>query len=115
MSAPVTGADVVDLGSLDQVPVGEGRLFDLRGRLVAVFRGRDGGVAVTGAACPHRGGPLADGIVGGGLVVCPLHQRSYELATGACLQGGDPVAVHDAVVDERGHVLVHVIPGPAGT
>jgi nitrite reductase (NADH) small subunit len=104
MSAEVDGGPTVDLGPIDQVPVGEGRVFDVAGRAVAVFRLRSGAVAATSAVCPHRGGPLADGIVGGEVVICPLHQRKYDLETGACLSGDDAVAVYGAHVDAEGHV-----------
>ena len=39
---------------------------------------------VTDGACPHNGGPLAEGLVRGGVVTCPWHWYSYELATGRC-------------------------------
>ena len=45
--------------------------------------------------CPHRGGPLSDGIVAERCVTCPLHGRRFDLRTGAPLSGGDGVAVHE--------------------
>jgi nitrite reductase (NADH) small subunit len=72
------------IGVIDLVPLGEGRAFDVDGERIAVFRTRNGEVFATQAECPHRGGPLADGIVGGSTVVCPLHARKFELSTGAC-------------------------------
>lgn len=93
-----------DLGPLSQVPLGEGRLFDVAGRRVAVFHLRSGGVAATSAICPHRNGPLADGIVGGGVLVCPLHQRKYDLETGACLSAEGEIEVYQAHVDDEGRI-----------
>ncbi len=49
----------------DRIPLGEARVFRVDGREVAVFRCRSGEVFATSAECPHRGGPLADGLVGG--------------------------------------------------
>jgi nitrite reductase/ring-hydroxylating ferredoxin subunit len=43
---------------------------------------RGGQVYATEPWCPHRGGPLADGIVASGKVVCPLHGYMFELETG---------------------------------
>lgn len=101
----------VDLGPRDRVPTGEGRTFAVAGRRVAVFHLRSGEVAATAAACPHRGGPLADGIVAAGRVVCPLHQRTYDLATGACLNGDDgDVEVFAAGVDGAGHIRLSATP-----
>ncbi len=66
------------LGPLDHIPPGEGRAFDGDGEQVAVFRLKDGGVRALGAACPHRGGPLADGQIDARVVVsrCPSARSS---------------------------------------
>jgi nitrite reductase (NADH) small subunit len=79
-----TGSVTTDynLGSLERIPPGEGRVFKVRDTDVAIFRTRAGQVFATQAACPHRGGPLADGLVGAGKVICPLHSYVFELATG---------------------------------
>ena len=61
------------IGRLAEIPPGEGRTYEVAGRRVAVFRTRAGQVFATQAECPHRNGPLADGLVGGSTVVCPLH------------------------------------------
>jgi nitrite reductase (NADH) small subunit len=71
------------IGHLSQIPPGEGRTFDLNGLKIAVFRTRGGRVFATQAHCPHRGGPLADGLTDETSVVCPLHDRVYDLRTGA--------------------------------
>ncbi len=87
------------LGPIDLVPLGEGRNFDLGDERVAVFRTRDGQVFATQSACPHAGGPLADGILGGTTVVCPLHSRKFELSTGACRDGDcRPLATYPIVI-----------------
>jgi nitrite reductase (NADH) small subunit len=54
------------------------------GRRYAVFD-VDGELEVTDAACPHNGGPLASGVVREGVVTCPWHWYSFELASGRCL------------------------------
>jgi nitrite reductase (NADH) small subunit len=78
------------LGPVDRVPPGEGKAFDIGDRRVAVFRTRGGELYATQAACPHKGGPLADGIVGGGTVICPLHAYKYDLKSGQPLGNGCP-------------------------
>lgn len=72
------------LCAVDDVPPGEGRVTSAPGEPVAVFRAEAGWFA-TQAACPHLGGPLADGIVAARTVICPLHERRFDLATGAPL------------------------------
>jgi nitrite reductase/ring-hydroxylating ferredoxin subunit len=48
---------------------------------IAVFN-VDGELCAVDGACPHRGGPLADGIVRNGVVTCPLHWFRFDLRTG---------------------------------
>jgi nitrite reductase (NADH) small subunit len=84
---------------VDDVPPGEGRALTIGGRRVAIFRSAAGWYALD-AVCPHRGGPLADGIVCDRAVICPLHERRYDLATGAPLGAHAGVAAH--VVEVRG-------------
>lgn len=84
---------------VDDVPLGEGRAMTLDGSRIAIFRSAGGWYALD-AVCPHRGGPLEDGIVCDRAVICPLHDRRFDLATGAPLGTGDGVAAH--AVEVRG-------------
>ena len=76
----------VPLCTLDDIAVGLGRSFDVGGTAVAVFRGREGQVFAVEGKCPHKGGPLADGMLIGEQVVCPLHAYRYHGTSGACDQ-----------------------------
>lgn len=80
----MNNAQIYNLGPLSQIPPGEGRVFQVAGQRVAVFHDRSGGVFASEPDCPHAGGPLADGLVGNGRVVCPLHERVFDLSSGAC-------------------------------
>jgi nitrite reductase (NADH) small subunit len=80
------GSVAFDLGSIDRIPPGEGQTFLVDGREIAVFRSRDDEVWATQARCPHRAGMLADGIVGDGQVICPLHSYKFDLASGAAVR-----------------------------
>lgn len=73
----------VELGDLEEIPVGEGRTYAVDGVQVAVFRLRDGTLRAIDALCPHRGGPLADGLIDERVVVCPLHGHTFDMCTGA--------------------------------
>jgi nitrite reductase (NADH) small subunit len=91
LQQPFTHAVVVEsdmsavtynLGPVALIPFGEGRMFEVGDTTIAVFRVRGGQVYATEPWCPHRGGPLADGIVASGKVVCPLHGYMFELESG---------------------------------
>ncbi|WP_346623421.1 Rieske (2Fe-2S) protein [Blastococcus montanus] len=100
-----TTAHVV--GSVAEVPPGEGRTFVVGGEQVAVFRLRDGSLHATQAACPHAGGPLADGQTDVDVLVCPLHQYAYRWADGASTSGAAPIRVYP-VREEDGALVVEV-------
>lgn len=72
----------VNLGPVYRIPPGEGRVFRVDGFDVAVFRTRSGTLHATQAWCTHLGGPLADGVIGNGKVICPLHGYKFSLRTG---------------------------------
>jgi nitrite reductase (NADH) small subunit len=95
--------------SVDDVPLGEGRAVTLGDRRIALFRTPNGWYALD-AVCPHRGGPLADGIVSDRAVICPLHERRFDLATGAPLSSKDDhVTAHS--VEVRGDRVYVAISG----
>jgi nitrite reductase (NADH) small subunit len=65
----------------ENIPLREGRAVKLGHEEIAIFNLGEKFLAV-GNRCPHRGGPLADGIVSGDSVVCPLHTWKVCLASG---------------------------------
>ena len=112
---PLERTERYDLGSIDRIPPGEGQTFLVAGREIAVFRTRGTDhVHATQARCPHKAGLLADGIVGDGKVICPLHSYKFDLATGTPL--GNPCqslkTYHTEVSAER-HVFLWLSP-PTG-
>jgi nitrite reductase (NADH) small subunit len=98
----------VSLGRVDEIPVGEGRAFAVDSRQIAVFRLRDGSLRALDAVCPHRGGPLSDGIADGRVVICPLHNYTYDLATGEeVANAGTAVRAYPVHVDDAGLICIN--------
>ncbi len=99
----------IALGPVEQIPEGEGRNFVVDNETIAVFRTRDGAVYATQPYCPHRHGPLADGLVGCSHIVCPLHDRTFDLASG---QGLGPdclkLKTYPVSVNEAREIVLHV-------
>jgi len=108
MRTDLTGHTEYCLGPLSQIPLGEGRTFQISDQRVAVFRARSGGVYATQAFCPHRGGPLADGLLGGTTVVCPLHAWQFDLITGVPVVGTCGVATYTTRLTETGEIMLTV-------
>jgi nitrite reductase (NADH) small subunit len=77
----------MNIGPLDRIPVqGARRLcFGYQGRPIAVFRTGNSGVFALIDECPHRRGPLSEGIISGTTVTCPLHNWVVDLTDGEAL------------------------------
>jgi nitrite reductase (NADH) small subunit len=71
-----------DIGAADDVPPLGARVVTAGERRIAVFRTAADAFFALDDRCPHKGGPLAQGIVHGARVTCPLHNFVIELATG---------------------------------
>lgn len=98
---------VYNLGPVTRIPVGEGRVFEVGSIAVAVFRERGHGVRATQALCPHGAGPLADGLVGAGQLICPLHGFMFELVSGKPIGNTCPALKTYVIrVDEAGDILL---------
>ena len=78
----------VDVGSAADVPLRGARTIATGHGNIAVFKAADGTLFALWDRCPHRGGPLSQGIVHGHAVTCPLHNWVISLATGTA-QGAD--------------------------
>ncbi|WP_375691352.1 nitrite reductase small subunit NirD [Pseudooceanicola sp. LIPI14-2-Ac024] len=91
----------IDIGALDDVPLRGARLVKTRVGCIGLFRTGEAEVFAVSNTCPHKGGPLNEGIVHGRRVTCPLHNMVFDLETGEA-QGADegriatyPVRVED--------------------
>ena len=97
-----------DVGALADIPARGARRIDHPGGAIAVFRSGDDRIFALRDRCPHKQGPLSQGIVHGHSVVCPLHGRVVDLATGEFTgpdagQGCTPVI---PVRVEQGRLLI---------
>ena len=77
--------DWIDVGAVTDVPLRGARRIPTPQGVVAIFRTGDGALYALKDACPHKGGPLSQGIVHGRAVACPLHNWSIDLATGEAM------------------------------
>jgi len=71
-----------DVGAVTDIPLRGARRVPTKDGDIAVFRTGDGQVFALRDACPHKGGPLSQGIVHGHAVTCPLHSWVIDLASG---------------------------------
>ena len=78
----------IDIGSLDDIPPQGARVVKTPLGCLAVFRTADNQVFALEDRCPHKAGPLSQGIVHDRFVTCPLHNWVISLETGQA-QGAD--------------------------
>ena len=81
-------SDWIDVGHIDDIPLRGSRLVKTPIGCVALFRTDVAEVFATSNTCPHKGGPLSEGIVHDRRVTCPLHNWVFSLETGQA-QGAD--------------------------
>ena len=99
-------ADWIDVGALVDIPPRGARVVKTGEGCVAVFRTAADEVFALDNSCPHKQGPLSEGIVHGAAVTCPLHNWVISLETGMA-QGSDEgqVATYEARVED-GRILI---------
>lgn len=78
----------LDIGALEDIPHRGARVVKTARGDIAIFRTADDKVFALDDRCPHKGGPLSQGIVQGHGVTCPLHNWVISLETGEA-QGAD--------------------------
>lgn len=71
-----------EIAKVDDIPRLGARVVRLADRTMALFRLANDQFRLTDNTCPHKGGPLAEGIVAGEFVFCPLHDWKVCLADG---------------------------------
>ena len=99
-------SDWIDIGDLHAVPARGARCVNTPSGKIAIFRTQDNQVFAMDNRCPHKGGPLAEGIVHGASVTCPLHNWVFDLATGEA-QGADEGKVRTYPVQVvNGRILI---------
>ena len=74
-----------DVGALADIPLRGARRVKTAKGCIAIFRTGEAEVFATSNTCAHKQGPLAEGIVHGRKVTCPLHSWTYSLETGEAL------------------------------
>ena len=96
--------DWLEVGSIDEIPKLGARVIVTQVGNIAVFRNAKDEIFALKDECPHKGGPLSQGIVHGKSVTCPLHNWVLGLEDGQA-QGPDegcattfPVKLHDNVI-----------------
>jgi nitrite reductase (NADH) small subunit len=87
----------IEIGPLEDIPARGARIIRRASGDIAIFRTSDDEVYALDDSCPHKGGPLSQGIIHDCRVTCPLHNWVLELKTG------------EAVAPDEGRVRTHEV------
>lgn len=89
----------IDIGHIDDIPLRGARKIKTALGCVALFRTGTDEVYAASDTCPHKGGPLSEGIVHGQSVTCPLHNWVFDLNTGQAQGEDGQIATYPVRVD----------------
>ena len=101
--------DWIEIGMLDDIPRQGARVVRRVGGDIAVFRTLDDQIFALRDKCPHKGGPLSQGIVHGNKVACPLHDWKISLDTGMAVAPDAGCAARFPVRLEGGKIYLSLI------
>ena len=98
----------IEIGALDDIPRLGARVVRCGGADIAVFRTEDDRVFALVDRCPHKGGPLSQGLVHGCRVTCPLHNFVIELESGKAVAPDEGATRTIPVKLEAGRIFLQL-------
>ena len=112
MNAMVIEQMWIDVGAVTDIPRRGARRVSTPSGDIAVFRTGDNEIFALVDKCPHKGGPLSQGIVHGHSVTCPLHNWVIDLASGepTGADAGKACTPTVPVLVEQGRIFIPVSP-----
>lgn len=94
-------ANLVKVTTVSELEEGRGRVFNVQGQQVGIFKLGDQVYGIQNI-CPHKGGPLGEGEVDGTVVSCPWHGWEFDLANGGVCTMNDKIAAKTYPVKREG-------------
>ena len=102
--------DWIDIGPISDIPRQGARVVRTPDGDIAVFRTADDEIFALRDRCPHKGGPLSQGIVHGKRVACPLHDWKIHLDSGLAVAPDEGCAARFPVNVVDGKILLSLVP-----
>lgn len=101
-------ADWIEIGNIEDIPRLGARTVQTDDGDIAIFRTAQDKIYALLDKCPHKGGPLSQGIVHGGQVTCPMHDWKIQLATGEAAAPDEGCARSYRVRVKEGQIFLMV-------
>ena len=99
----------VNVGSINDIPKLGARVVKSDDGDIAVFRTADDKIFALKDECPHKGGPLSQGIVHGDRVACPLHDWKITLETGIAVAPDEGCAARYPIKIEGENIFLSLV------
>ena len=96
----------IEVGTIDDIPRLGARVIKTAAGNIGVFRTAENKVFALKDECPHKGGPLSQGIVHGEKVTCPLHNWNIELASGEAVAPDEGCTASYPIKEEGGMIYL---------
>lgn len=98
----------ITIGKLEDIPPQGARVVQTSAGEIAVFRARNDAVFALDNRCPHKGGPLSEGIVFDHHVACPLHNWKISLESGEAMAPDQGCARRYAIRVDKGVIQLQL-------
>ncbi|OIQ31334.1 MAG: tRNA-(guanine-N1)-methyltransferase [Alphaproteobacteria bacterium MedPE-SWcel] len=95
----------IDIGAIEDIPERGARVVKTPVGCIALFRTAADEVFAVSDTCPHKAGPLSEGIIHGQKVTCPLHNWVFDLNTGQAVGEDGQIATYPVKLD-GGRILL---------
>ncbi len=105
----MTKQDWIEIGTLEEIPKLGARVIETKDGDIAVFRTADDEVFALRDECPHKQGPLSQGIVHGKKVACPMHDWKIQLESGEAVAPDEGCAASYPVKNENGKLMLCLV------
>lgn len=106
MSAVMQQDQWIKIGEINDIPRLGARIVETESGNIAVFRTADDEIFALQDKCPHKGGPLSQGIIHGKRVACPLHDWKIHLDTGIAVEPDEGCAASFPIKLENGTIYL---------
>lgn len=100
----------IEIGQVSDIPKLGARVVRTQEGDIAVFRTADDEIFALRDKCPHKGGPLSQGIVHGKRVACPLHDWKIHLDSGQAAAPDEGCAARFPITVENGKIMLSLTP-----
>ena len=100
----------IEVGAVAEIPRQGARVVRTPDGDIAVFRTADDEIFALRDRCPHKGGPLSQGIVHGRRVACPLHDWKIHLDTGIAVAPDEGCAARFPISVQDGRIMLSLTP-----